>query len=40
MYSPPFVPPLYCVKRGNELIFRILAPSLLGREGVGGEFMK
>jgi hypothetical protein len=40
MYSPPCIPPLYFVKRGNVLINNALKPPLCEAErGLGSEFM-
>jgi hypothetical protein len=41
MYSPPFIPPLYFVKRGKLLNMSKIKPPLCTAErGFGGEFMK
>jgi hypothetical protein len=41
MYSPPFVPPLYFVKRGKYMIFNRLLPLFASAErGLGGEYVK
>ncbi len=41
MYSPPYIPPLYFVKRRNYLVYSLLKPPLcIAERGQGGEFMK